>query len=883
METEKLRSFQEELKFGLQIFLNEQKDKYPHDDLLRIDLHCHDYNSDEPDELLGRILNVSETWLPSERLIRELQTNGCNAFTITNHNNARSCYELRDKGFDILTGCEFSCMVPDYDIGIHVLAYGFSPEQEVRLNKLRRNVYLFQEYALKHDIPTVWAHPLYHYQVKKMPPVDFFRKMGLVFERFEVLNGQRNTWQNMLVKEWITALIPDLIDDFSKEFDIDSSAYCSDKYKKSFTGGSDSHIGIFAGLTGTYLYIPGLKERLKNEPASALALEAIRKADMIPYGSHQNAEKLTVAFLDYVSQVALNYKDPGLMRLLLHRGTASDKILAFIVSNIFLEVQRHKVTISFVRLFHESLMGKSPSFLKKLALKPSYKPIFDEIAKMAKTHRNGSQGIIEEYNQSIYNINEKLNEILFSRINKKIEKLDLNNKLSPDKIEDLLVKFDLPSDIRSYVNSSEADRKDLTFNLAEFLDGLSFPFFASVLVLLTHYISAKVLFNTRPFLKEFSQHIGNYEHPRRALWLTDTFGDKNGVSTALQSIHRKIKDDNLPVDMLVCSSQIEPDEHLIVLPPLCEFSAPLYNDQPVRIPSLLTLHQLFQEKEYDRIICSTEGVMGLMALYLKSAYSVEASFFVHTDWVMFARKVLNLNVHNLNRIRRILRAFYSSFDRVFVLNSDQRKWLTGHEMKLNPQTVKLTAHWIDDIFTPQCVTKKDILGIENDLPVILYAGRLSIEKGVMELPEIYRNVREICANVQLVIAGQGPAADALKNELPEAVYLNWLERNQLPAIYSCADLFVFPSRFDTFGCVVLEALSCGLPVVAYKTKGPKDIIIHERNGYIVNTAKEMTEVISSYLQNPDLHALFRKAATERANDYRADDIMNDLIKETGLG
>jgi hypothetical protein len=98
MVTEKLRSFQEELKSGLQVFLDKQKDKYPHDDLLRTDLHCHDYNSDKPDELLGRILNVSETWLPSEWLIRELQTNGCNAFTVTNHNNARSRYELRDPG-----------------------------------------------------------------------------------------------------------------------------------------------------------------------------------------------------------------------------------------------------------------------------------------------------------------------------------------------------------------------------------------------------------------------------------------------------------------------------------------------------------------------------------------------------------------------------------------------------------------------------------------------------------------------------------------------------------------------------------------------------------------------------------------------------------------
>lgn len=874
-------NFQLELKSDLQLFLNEQKERFPKKDILKIDLHCHDYNSDVPDELMGRILNVPETWLPTDRLLQELQTNGCNAFTITNHNNARSCYALQDKGFDILTGCEFSCLVPDYNIGIHVLAYGFTPEQEIKLNKLRRNVYLFQEYALKHNIPTIWAHPLYHYAVKKMPPMEFFDKMGLIFERFEVLNGQRDTWQNMLVREWITALTPEKIDNFSKEFGIDPKMYCSDPYKKSFSAGSDSHMGIFAGLTGTYLYIPNLEERLKSESKSSLALEAIRKGDMAPYGSHQNSEKLTIAFLDYVSQVALNYKDPGLLRLLLHQGSTSEKILAFGLSNIFLEIQRHKVTSSFFKLFHESIMGKSPSFFKKLILKPSYKPIFDEVAKMAKAHQEGSNNIVNEYNQSVHNINEKLNEILFSRISKKVDKLDLENKLSADKIEEILMKLDLPSNIRSYV-SSDSDKKESTINLTDFLDGLSFPFFASALILSAHFTSTKVLFNTRPFLKEFFKKIGKYHHPERVLWLTDTFGDKNGVSTVLQSIHKEIKERNLPIDILTCSSSMKSDDHLIVMPPLYEFSAPLYKDQPIRIPNLLDLHKLFHEKEYDRIVCSTEGVMGLMALYLKSAYSVETSFYVHTDWVMFARKVLNLDIHNQNRIRRMLRVFYKSFDRVFVLNTDQQKWLTGPDMKLKPDKVSLTAHWVDDIFIPQKANKKQAFGIENDIPVLLYVGRISEEKGVMELPRIYKNVQKAYKDVKMVIVGQGPASESLKKELPEAIYFDWLDHNKLPAFYSAADLLVFPSKFDTFSCVVLEALSCGLPVIAYKTKGPKDIIRHKKNGYVVDTEKEMTESIISYLENEDLHSSFKAAAIKRSKDYKAVSIMSDLVKEIGL-
>ncbi len=136
-------NFQQQLKDEFEQFVISEQRRFPADEVLRMDLHCHDYNSSVPDELIGRILNVSETYLPSNILLDKLQKNGCDAFTITNHNNARSCYELQDKGHDILTAAEFSCYVPDFEIGIHVLAYGFTPAQEVRLDKLRKNLYQF--------------------------------------------------------------------------------------------------------------------------------------------------------------------------------------------------------------------------------------------------------------------------------------------------------------------------------------------------------------------------------------------------------------------------------------------------------------------------------------------------------------------------------------------------------------------------------------------------------------------------------------------------------------------------------------------------------------------------------------------------------------------
>jgi glycosyltransferase involved in cell wall biosynthesis len=880
-------TFQNELLQELNTFLSSQRSAFPKEETLRIDLHCHDYNSDVPDELLGRILNLPETWTSSEQLMETLLKNDCDTLTITNHNNARSCYELREKGMDILIGAEFSATVPDFNIGIHVLAYGFSPEQEKMLLKLRKNIYSFQEYALENNIPTIWAHPLYHYSIKGTPPFSFFSKMLLIFERFEVLNGQRDTWQNMLVKVWLESVTPEVIDRLAAETGIDPLRYCRDPYKKSMSGGSDSHMGIFSGMTGTCLHVPDLRKRLESNTRSELALGALREGRMAPYGSHQNSEKLTIAFLDYVCQIALYRKDPGMLRILLHKGTNPDKILALLVSNGFAELQRHKVTMNFIELFHNSFLGKSPGLTKRLFIPKVYKPVFDDALKIAANYNSSSDSIVENYKESIASINHKLNAILFGRLNTKFEKIRQENNFQDITLNNLINHFEIPSEFRALLENNRkiaikpADRMELP-NIPDLLDGLSFPFLGSALILGAHFTSARVLYTTRPLLQTFSEKIGKLEHPKKMLWLTDTFGDNNGVSMVLRSMLEEIKSRNLPIDILVCSNTILPDDHLLVVKPMAEYNIPLYREQPIRIPDFLEIHHLFHDGEYDRIICSTEGPMGLAALYLKHAYSVKSYFYLHTDWIMFARKVLDLDRGNLNRFRRLLRAFYKTFDGLFVLNKDQEKWLTGRKMGFTPAAVYPTAHWADTIFYPGNDSRTEIPGIQSGDPVVLFTGRVSHEKGVMELPEIFRGIKEIVHDVKLVIAGTGPAENELREAIPEAIFLGWIDHHDLPRIYSSADLLILPSKFDTFSCVVLEALSCGLPVIAYKTKGPKDIILDGENGYLVNSNPEFIRKMSGYFTDKTVQMTFRENALTRAKDYNKETIISRFLNQVGL-
>lgn len=872
------QSFHQEIAGELDSFLRAQENRFPQEETLVMDLHCHDHNSNVPDELLGRILGIPETWLSSEELLSVLMAHGCNAYTVTNHNNARSCYELRDQGHDVLVGAEFSCMVPDYRTGIHVLAYGFTPDQEKKLLKLRSDIYRFQEYTAEHDIPTIWAHPLFHYKSSGIPPMEFFEKMSLLFERFETINGQRDSWQNMLVRSWVETMTPDYLDRMAARFGIPANRFCRSPHRKSMAGGSDSHMGIFTGLTGVRLHVPGLENRL-DESRSDLALEAIRAGAMAPFGSHNDSEKMAISFMDYFCQIGLNMKDPGLVRMLLHKGDAREKLLAFAIANGFFELRRHKTTLNFIKIFHDCFSGRVPKRGTRFVVPRAYKKVFGEAMNMAVIRRDDPEQALQGFERSVTAIYEDLASILFSRLAKKIEHLDAKHSFSSMNLDEVVGHFEFPSHARDLFEPRRRHGGGAMtdIDLASFFDGLSFPFLGSSVILAAFYAGARVMYHARPLLRQFAAAQGLRQHPSRTLWLTDTFEDANGVAMVLKSMLAEVQRRNLPIDFMVASNTLQSEDHLIVVPPLAEYRLPFYEQQPLRVPNILQMHRLFKNGEYDRIICSTEGPMGLAALYLKSAYSVPAHFYVHTDWMMFADRVLRFDEQNKNRLRRILRAFYRSFDSLFVLNTDQQKWLTGSTMGFDPSRVHLTAHWADEGFVPRAVARHAVFRVADDVPVVLFAGRVSDEKGVMELPAVMAAVREKVPGARLAVAGMGPRENDLRAAMPDAIFLGWVDHDRLPEVYSAADLLVLPSKFDTFGCVVLEALSCGLPVVAYRTKGPKDIILDGENGYLVKTRSEMAGRIAALLADREMGQRFRRSALARARDYDPDRIIAHFL------
>jgi glycosyltransferase involved in cell wall biosynthesis len=132
-----------------------------------------------------------------------------------------------------------------------------------------------------------------------------------------------------------------------------------------------------------------------------------------------------------------------------------------------------------------------------------------------------------------------------------------------------------------------------------------------------------------------------------------------------------------------------------------------------------------------------------------------------------------------------------------------------------PET-RLWGRGVDlDCFDPAAPPHPSFAGL--DRPIQLFVGRVAIEKNIeAHLASRHEGTK--------VVVGDGPALDGLRRKYPDALFLGALRGAALASAYSSADVFVFPSRTDTFGLVVIEALASGVPVAAFPVQGPLDIL-----------------------------------------------------------
>jgi glycosyltransferase involved in cell wall biosynthesis len=164
-----------------------------------------------------------------------------------------------------------------------------------------------------------------------------------------------------------------------------------------------------------------------------------------------------------------------------------------------------------------------------------------------------------------------------------------------------------------------------------------------------------------------------------------------------------------------------------------------------------------------------------------------------------------------------------------------------------------------ELFTP---AKRDRRGSKFRIG---YVGRLTPEKNVRFLAELGRGLQRLAPReFEFYIVGQGSERDWLRANVPNATLPGVLQGEDLARAYANMDLFVFPSKTDTFGNVVLEALASGLPCVVTALGGPKHLVQSGVTGYVAPDDYSFLKCTSSLLSDLDSHWRMKEAARHYA-------------------
>jgi len=143
--------------------------------------------------------------------------------------------------------------------------------------------------------------------------------------------------------------------------------------------------------------------------------------------------------------------------------------------------------------------------------------------------------------------------------------------------------------------------------------------------------------------------------------------------------------------------------------------------------------------------------------------------------------------------------------------------------------------------------------------VIIHSVSFSTEKNLDVLTEIFKGKED----AKLHIVGDGPYRQEMQEHCPTAIFPGFLKGAELSRAYASADIFIFPSTTDTFGNVVLEAMSSALPVIVTDKMGPKELVRHGENGLITTGTKDMRHKLQMLIDDEPL----RKKMGAQARDY----------------
>jgi glycosyltransferase involved in cell wall biosynthesis len=242
-----------------------------------------------------------------------------------------------------------------------------------------------------------------------------------------------------------------------------------------------------------------------------------------------------------------------------------------------------------------------------------------------------------------------------------------------------------------------------------------------------------------------------------------------------------------------------------------KFHSKVYPEIPFTIPFGLSNYLSYKTDTVYHI--ATEGPLGLAASFILTAKGRRYTTSYHTDWSKLMKDIVGIpECITRNYIR-----WFHRKRKVFCPTETIKRFMIDN--KIGRRQIIWPRGVDPEIFTPRI--KASLKGTK----ILLSVGRISKEKNLdafCQLPNKYKKI----------VVGDGPYKEELERKYPDVIFVGYKFGAELANYYRQADCFVFTSKADTFGVVMIEAMYCGTPVAAYPVQGPIDVVDNKRTGIL---------------------------------------------------
>jgi glycosyltransferase involved in cell wall biosynthesis len=366
----------------------------------------------------------------------------------------------------------------------------------------------------------------------------------------------------------------------------------------------------------------------------------------------------------------------------------------------------------------------------------------------------------------------------------------------------------------------------------------------------------------------------------KVLMLSDVYFPRvNGVSTSIRTFRRELAALGHDVDLIAPAYPSHTDDTDKVMR-VASRGVPFDpEDRMMKPAGIRALMPQMRANAYDLIHIQTPFVAHKVGVEIADELGLPRVESYHTFFEEYLFHYVPLMPRSILRglSRRISRSQCNRNDALIVPSSAMRDKLTEYGIEV-PMHVIPTGIPLREFSSGNGADFRAKHGIDPARPVLLYVGRVAHEKNITFLIGALERARQQIPDLLLIIAGEGPALPSLK-QLVEArnlrahvLFIGYLDRNgPLLDCYRSADAFVFASRTETQGLVLLEAMALGVPVISTAVMGTRDVVGPQRGALVPEDDEaDFARHIVMCCNDPDLRARLAAQARPYAAEWSAE-------------